>query len=260
MQQEIKQILQRWQRSLALKGMLDEWSLNQDFCKIDNFLRLSKIYHIRKLVANCRNLAIKTPIEEAQLKSVLDKTISEIKCFLNEKYNVDDNRPTIGQRKRYQHISKTLGSERVRCCKGKRLRNLDVTLMDKRSSRVVRRIVEKRMCQEYHRQHKSSFRSTGNRSRQNMRRAVSFQLYNLGQLEGSDISRDFGTHWKWRYDTTLQEWVLRKKVGYETLDDALKAKKGYEESHNDEMQVYQCDHCKKYHIGHPRENHLEYIA
>ena len=96
----------------------------------------------------------------------------------------------------------------------------NITILEPRESRMIRRIVEKRMCQEYHKQHKEGFHSNGNKSRHQMKRAVSYQLYNIGQMEGEDIHRDSSTHWKWKYDRNLKEWVLKKKVAYKTIEEA----------------------------------------
>lgn len=256
----VMRVLQRWQKSLELSGKLDEWSLNDDYGKLDKFLRTSNNRKLIELISNCRDLSIIPNADECRLSLAITKALNRLEQRMGNKYDVTPKSQAVGQRERYKSITKSMGKERVRRCRGERLRNLDVTLMDKKSSRLVRRIVEKRMCQEYHRQHKENFHTGGNRSRQNMRRAVSFQLYNLGQLEGAHICRDFGTHWKWKYDNVLQEWVLRKKVSYESYEEALIASKEFSEHHNELMQVYQCDHCKKYHIGHPREEAMEYIA
>ena len=37
----VMRVLQRWQKSLELSGKLDEWSLNDDYGKLDKFLRTS---------------------------------------------------------------------------------------------------------------------------------------------------------------------------------------------------------------------------
>lgn len=260
MEQCVKSILQRWQRSLSFRGTLDEWSLNEDYSKIEKFLRGSKNHSLNAKVARCRDLSIKPQVNDKRLSLAITKALNCLTHDIQEKYDVEMERPTAGQRERYHAISKSLGKERVRQCKGQRLRNLDVTILNKKDSKLVRRIVEKRMCQEYHRQHKSNFHTTGNRTRQNLRRAVSYQLYNLGQLEGDHMTRDFGTHWKWKYDRIIQTWVLKKKVGYNTYEDALNASMRSEKLHKETFQVYQCDHCKKYHIGHAREDGMEHIA
>ena len=50
-------------------------------------------------------------------------------------------------------------------------------------SAPLRRIVEKRMCQAYFRQHREDFRQNGNMDRHLMSRATSFQLFNIGQID-----------------------------------------------------------------------------
>ena len=84
---------------------------------------------------------------------------------------------------------------------GTPLRNLDVTIEDSQSARKIRRIVEKRMCQAYFRQHSEDFRQNGNMDRHLMSRATSFQLFNIGQIDDIKYQkREHSSHWKKKYD------------------------------------------------------------
>ena len=102
-----------------------------------------------------------------------------------ETTNVKRNRrkKTFGQQERYEHVTKAIFNERLKCKEDTWLRNIDITTEEPWLVKKVRRIIEKRMCQTYHKQHKEIFHVHGNQSRHNMKRAVSYELYILGQVE-----------------------------------------------------------------------------
>ena len=161
---------------------------------------------------------------------------------------------TFGQQERYCYVTKSIFNERLRCKEDAWLRNIDITTEEPRTTRIVRRIVEKRMCQTYHKQHKRVFHDHGNRSRHNMKRAVSYELYILGQVENvNKLRRGNATHWKRQYDPNTGKVVFKKKFGYETIEEAktsaIKLVQGKPWCHK-AVNVYKCAHCNKYHIGH----------
>ena len=90
---------------------------------------------------------------------------------------------TIGQQERYCHVTKSIFNERLKFKDDVWLRSIDITTEEPKTDRKARRIIEKRMCQTYHRQHKSVFHECGNRSRHNIKRAVSYELHIIGQIE-----------------------------------------------------------------------------
>ena len=138
-------------------------------------------------------------------------------------------RKTFGQQERYEHVTKAIFNERLKCKDDTWLRNIDITTEESWLVKKVRRIIEKRMCQTYHKQHKEVFRDHGNRSRHNMKRAVSYELYIIGQVENVEKqSRGNSTQWKRKYDPNTGK--CRKAVN-----------------------VYKCHHCNMYHIGHESE-------
>ena len=113
------------------------------------------------------------------------------------------------------------------------------------------------MCQTYHKQHKDVFHSHGNRSRHNMKRAVSYELHIMGQVENvKSVSRGNSTHWKRKYDPNTGKIVFKKKVGYRTIEEAkisaikLANDKPWSQK---AVNVYKCSHCHMYHIGHESE-------
>lgn len=252
---KVKTVLNRWEKSINRYQNLDKWSIVEDYNIISSFIRETKNKSAKSAVARCRDIVIKGNGNYDGLGKALSsalkilENLSEPIMFKSEDYK------NIGQRERYHDVSKSIGKEKIKCCESKYLRNLDITILEPRESRMIRRIVEKRMCQEYHKQHKESFHSNGNKSRHQMKRAVSYQLYNIGQMEGEDIHRDSSTHWKWKYDRNLKEWVLKKKVAYKTIEEAEIAAQDYM-SRNPQagkISVYKCAFCNMYHIGHTRE-------
>jgi len=173
-----------------------------------------------------------------------------------ETTNVKRNRrkKTFGQQERYCHVTKSIFNERLKCKDDVWLRNIDITTEDPKTARLVRRIVEKRMCQTYHKQHKDVFHVCGNKSRHNMKLAVSYELYILGQVEDiRNRSRGEYTHWKRKYDPNTGKVVFKKKVGYNTIEEAkffaIKLVQEKPWCHK-AVNVYRCTHCNQYHIGH----------
>ena len=166
-------------------------------------------------------------------------------------------RKTFGQQERYEHVTKAIFNERLKCKDDTWLRNIDITTEEPWLVKKVRRIIEKRMCQTYHKQHKEIFHDHGNQSRHNMKRAVSYELYIIGQVENVEKqSRGNSTHWKRKYDPNTGKIVFKKKVGYHTIEEAkesaiklVKEKPWCRKAVN----VYKCHHCNMYHIGHESE-------
>lgn len=170
---------------------------------------------------------------------------------------------TFGQQERYEHVTKAIFNEKLKCKAGTWLRNIDITTEEPWLVKKVRRIIEKRMCQTYHKQHKDVFREQGNQSRHNMKRAVSYELYIMGQVENVEKqSRGDSTHWKRKYDPNTRKIVFKKKVGYHTIEEAKKyAAKLVKDKPwcHKAVNVYKCCHCKMYHIGHESEMTLKPI-
>ena len=127
----------------------------------------------------------------------------------------DRRKKTFGQQERYANVTKVIFSEKLKCKTNTWLRNIDITMEEPRIVKLVRRIVEKRMCQAYHRLHKDDYRENSNRSRHNMKRAISYELHVLGQVEDiKDYSRGNSTHWKKKYDPNTGQMVFKKKLGF----------------------------------------------
>ena len=83
--------------------------------------------------------------------------------------STNKRRKTFGQQERYEHVTKAIFNERLKCKDDTWLRNIDITTEESWLVKKVRRIIEKRMCQTYHKQHKEVFHDHGNQSRHNMK-------------------------------------------------------------------------------------------
>lgn len=170
---------------------------------------------------------------------------------------------TFGQQERYHAVTKSIFHERLKGACNTWLRNIDITMAVPKLVRKVRRIVEKRMCQTYHKQHRTAFHNCGNKSRHNMKRAVSYELFIMGQVENvHQQSRGDSTHWKRSYDPNTGRVVFKKKHGYDTVEEA-KAKAVQLVKDNPwcekAVSVYKCAYCHKYHIGHESDSTMPSI-
>lgn len=169
---------------------------------------------------------------------------------------MDGNRVVLnGQDVRFKKETEKIFKEKLKFKKGMLLRNFDIETEAPHDSKKVRRIVEKRMCQAYHRMHKrDEGYKTSNREKYWMDRATAFQLYNIGQKEKArNTRRGESTHWKWKKDPITHELVLKKKMGYKNEEAAQKAIAQWQINHpydSREITAYKCNYCNKWHIGH----------
>lgn len=266
MEQTIQKTLQRWESSLITFGKIDSWKIEADYHLLGEYILMCRSTSKKNAVRNCRDYAINNAYDSAIL---LDKV-----QYANQMVGVDDSHKnnrkyykerTGGQARKYEGVTQKLFQEKLRFMDGKRLRNVDISITDGSTSRKVRRIVEKRMCQAYHKQnHQRS--ENGNRDRHYMKRATSFQLHNLGQIENViNTCRTESTHWKRTYDPITGEVVFKKKVEYSTYEEAAEAAKEFMERHPKDLrpvEAYRCAMCGHYHIGHRSEDskHVEFIG
>ena len=256
MRTRIQRSLRKWEGGLRRNGQFDVTSYARISGDIEGYIRKGKNQKVSRLLAGCRDsLLSNSPDNERILKDVRHALFliqsEQIEERREQGYDVD-----LGQRQRYEAVTKRLYTEKLKFKDGQSLREADVTLMDGKDARKVRRIVEKRMCQEYHRQNKgaSNYRSTA-KTRHGMERAVSYEIFNLGQMDGRSNKRGSGTHWKKVVDFSSGEYVMKKKVEYETVEEARLHIELYKIAHpNDHrpMHAYYCEHCGHYHIGHNR--------
>ena len=144
MTSEIKTVLVRWEKSVKRSNSLDKWSLDEDFNKLSSFIRNTKDKSLKAAISRCRNLAIKNNLDYECLTRALDSALRILADRTNSLYSDNVDLYKIGQRERYHDITKSISKEKIKCCESKYLRNLDITIMDPKESRMIRRIVEKK--------------------------------------------------------------------------------------------------------------------
>ena len=154
---------------------------------------------------------------------------------------------------RYRPLTKRLTKEKIRKI-GREVIYTDRYTDDAETTRLVRRIVEKRAAQEAHKNAGKHDRET-NRYRHSIQRAVSFNLYNKKYAEYDAELRAPGTHWKVQTHNSKGKRVLVAKFSYNTYEEAAEACTRYMMVHPEDqrpMSAYKCDYCGKWHIGHER--------
>lgn len=254
MEQIIQNTLKRWETSLINFGKVDQWNIHKDYCTLGAFIAEGKSKAARSAVRECRDYAISDSCDAAVLLSKVRNANRILNKPLDSRINLKMNKiNSVGQSERYKSETKKLYAEKLRFKDGKALKNIDVLMEDGATSRMVRRIVEKRMCQAYHRQHIPSPRKDGY-DRHCMKRAISFQLHNLGHIKyKAGLSRSESTHWKKKYDPISGEVVFKKKIAYSSYEEADEAARKYMSKHPKEavpVTAYKCAFCGKWHIGH----------
>lgn len=258
MEKKIKCMLKRWESSLITFGKIDQWKINDDFSMLGNFIASRKFDDVKKAIRDCRDQAISETINTSFLLYKIQVANSVL-----DKHNCDKSdcetrvKNVVSQSKKYSSTTKKLYKEKLRFKNGESLCNVDISLEDGKTSRKIRRIVEKRMCQAYHRLNRNHC-CEDNRNRHYTKRATSFQLHNLGNIEyTSGMRRTDSTHWKKVYDVISNSYVYKSKQGYSSYEEADKAAKLYMLRHPEdkkEMTTYKCRYCDKWHIGHKTLN------
>ena len=254
MEQAIQTTLKRWESSLVNYGKVDQWNITEDYATMASFISSCGLKAARKAVRECRDYAMTASCKADYLLSLVQNANNILSKNIGGKVNSQFKKSdSVGQAKRFESTTRKLYSEKLKCMDGKYLRDIDITMEDGAISRKVRRIVEKRMCQAYHRQHKNSGQN-GGRDRHYMKRATSFQLHNLGQIEcETGVCRTESTHWKRSYDPITGEVVFKKKMGYSTYEEAMEAARQFSIRHPEDkrpISAYKCAYCGQWHIGH----------
>ena len=252
MEKETAKVLKRWEVSLERYGKLDQWKYSHDLSVLGSYVRYSEDDKTtRKMVGQIRDKAICSLFVADSVLPLIRKTL----CEENGSPSVCKEQrrsPKNGQDARFRDETRRIFGEKLRFKDGMLLRNFDVETESAYDSKKVRRIVEKRMCQAYHRMHKRTCSSTKDRYWKH--RATAFQLYNIGQVENvRNVSRGESTHWKRVYDSLTGSVVFKKKMSYSSEQEALTAIELWKIEHPSDLrplQAYQCTHCHKWHIGH----------
>lgn len=263
MNTEVVKVLESWKSSLDHYGKLDDWRLSANLSVLGSYLRTKdEQIKVMRLVKQIRDKALCPKFDILSMKELLNRFFDSFNLSRAEDdSNTHKTHYTVkeGQGFRFKGQTQRLFEERLHFKGEMLLRNFDVETESARDSRIVRRIVEKRMCQAYHRMNKGmSDAALSNKNRYWKRRAISFQLYNIGQVDDiHSTSRGESTHWKKMYDPQTGKVVFKKKMAYPNEGAALEAIKLWKIAHaedNKEMAAYQCSHCHKWHIGHYANN------
>lgn len=264
MNTKVKSILTGWKNSIEKYNKLDTWKFEENISLLGNYLRCNDdTRDIVRLVHLIRDSAICSSPDVKQLLSIINKVLNMIDvsmksvCLFTKR---NKGRVKIqGQGVRFKGETKRLFDEHLRFKGDMLLRNFDIETEKPKDSRIVRRIVEKRMCQAYHRQNKRINFDASQRRNEHywMKRATSFQLYNIGQMENvGSVDRGYSTHWKKEFDEQTGKIVFKKKMAYSSEEEANKAAKEWKRINpydRREITAYKCAICKKWHLGHKSE-------
>lgn len=260
----VKSILNGWKNSIEKYNKLDTWKFEEQLSSLGKYLfNNNDSRDIVRLVRYIRDSAICPNPNMRDLLSMIEKVLDMANtskksiCLFTKKVN---GRVKLnGQEERFKGETKRLFDERLRFKDNMLLRNFDIETENPKDSRKVRRIVEKRMCQAYHRRNKRMEYDDSQRRNEHywMSRATSFQLYNIGQMENvGSVSRGYSTHWKKEYDEQTGQIVFKKKMAYSSEEEANQAVMEWKRNHPEdkrEVTAYKCAICKKWHIGHKSE-------
>lgn len=271
MKKEVKQVLKTWRTSLERYEKLDGWKLDQSLSILGDYLRSKEDPNsIRGIVRKVRDKAISPSFDKDEMLVLLNRLFNRLDpqvlpqvCMMTKRGAKRIQKK--GQDVRFRSQTSHIFEEKLRFKEGMLLRNFDIETESASDSRKVRRIIEKRMCQAYHRLNKMSQTNEKGRPSNSDRywehRATSFQLYNIGQVENvAGVSRGDSTHWKRMLDLQTGKVVFKKKMAYPSEEAALEAIERWKIEHpydKRELHAYQCAVCHKWHIGHESSRVLE---
>lgn len=248
-------LFNRWAKNLHEYGKLDETTLSSDLTFISK-LKDGNILtdDLRKTVLLCRDYALGGNKRNEELATQLRFTLNLL-CDNLDHASIKElkhDRSDIGMTEYFKPLSIRLRKEKIRKI-GKPLKYIDRETDDPKSIKLASRIVEKRAAQNVYKLWKNRNSET-NWYRQKIRRAKSFNLFNMSFAEYRPEERSSGTHWALSYDCKGRR-SLKKKRSFDSLKEAEMASKNYNEAHPEQeypMTAYQCAHCGKFHMGHDR--------
>lgn len=252
----LTRIFNRWLKMLTNYGKLDETTLQNDFIVIAKVLKSHETKKdIKRAVQRCRDYALVTVMQITDFVHSLTYAL-DLLCKAQENRELRKVKKAYadqGMTERYRPLSKRLAKEKIRKI-GREVIYTDRHTDDAETTRLVRRIVEKRAAQEAHKNAGKHDRET-NRYRHSIQRAVSFNLYNKRYAEYDAELRAPGTHWKVQTHNSKGKKVLVAKFSYNTYEEAVEACARYMMAHPEDsrpISAYKCDYCGKWHIGHER--------
>ncbi len=247
----------RWLKMLVTYGKLDKAPINEDFILMSKVIK-SKILKkdLKRAVQRCRDYALSEFPRIDDLIRALN-TALKILCISQESKElkrIEKSYADQGMTERYRPLTKRLANEKIRKI-GREFTFTDWHTDDRETTKLVRRIVEKRAAQTVHKNTGKRDRET-NRYRQTVKRATSFSLYSKRYTEYNAQLRAPGTHWKIVRKNCKGKKMLAAKFSYNSYEEALEACHRYILRHPEDprpISAYQCDYCGKWHIGHVQE-------
>ena len=252
----LTRIFNRWLKMLTNYGKLDKTTLQADFLIIAKVIKSHDTpKNIKRAVQRCRDYALSPVIQITDLVRSLTSALNLL-CKAQENgelCKVKKDYADQGMTERYRPLSKRLAKEKIRKI-GREIIYTNSHTDDAQTTRLVRRIVEKRAAQEVHKTSGKHDRET-NRYRHSIHRAVSFNLYNKRFAEYDAELRAPGTHWKVSTRNSKGKKVLVAKFSYNTYEEAVEACTRFMMAHPEDthpMAAYKCAYCGKWHIGHER--------
>ena len=190
-------VFNRWLKMLQSYGQLDPKSINKDFSTISKVIKDINVQNsVRNAVTKCRDYALIGTLAIERLMTSLTSAL-ELLCESQEDKALKELRQYYadqGMTERYRPLSKRLAREKIRRI-GKEVAFTDAETDAPKTTKLVRRIVEKRAAQAVYRNSGKRVHEN-NRFRQSVRRATSFSLYNSAFTEYDQQKRVNGTHWK----------------------------------------------------------------
>lgn len=252
----LTRIFNRWLKMLTSYGKLDESSFQNDLSAIARVIKSHATKkEIKRAVQRCRDYALAAVKQTTDFVRSLTSALNLL-CKAQESKELRKVKKAYadqGMTERYRPLTKRLAKEKIRKI-GREVIYTDRHTDDAETTRLVRRIVEKRAAQEAHKNAGKHDRET-NRYRHSIQRAVSFNLYNKKYAEYDAELRAPGTHWKVQTHNSKGKKVLVAKFCYNIYDEAVEACTRYMMAHHEDprpVSAYKCDYCGKWHIGHER--------
>ncbi len=254
-------IFNRWLKMLMNYGKLDDSVLNHDFTAIAKVVKANGVSKdIKRVVQRCRDYALS---EFAKIEDLIRSLTTALKILCKAQENkavkrVEKSYADQGMTEKYRPLTKRLAKEKIRKI-GRQVTFTDWHTDDKETTKLVRRIVEKRAAQAVHKNIRKKDRET-NRYRQSIRRATSFSLYSKRYTDYDAQLRAPGTHWKVVKQNCKGKKVLAAKFSYNTYEEAVEACNRFIMFHPEDtrpMSAYKCDYCGKWHIGHMQVEQID---
>ena len=148
----LTRIFNRWLKMLTSYGKLDETSLLDDFTAIAKVVKSHETNKdIKRAVQRCSDYALSAAMQIADLVRALSSALNLL-CKAQEDKELRKIKKTYadqGMTERYRPLSKRLAKEKIRKI-GREVIYTDRHTDDSKTTKLVRRIVEKRAAQEAH--------------------------------------------------------------------------------------------------------------